>query len=113
MTPRLGAVIVLAALASVPAARPARAQDMEPRAYSNSPTGANFLVLGYARSTGEVLFDATLPLTDVNADLNAGILGLGRTAERSASLDGSRCSPRRCRTRGVISKGASSRTRAV
>jgi hypothetical protein len=79
MRPRLAAVILVAALASVSTARQADAQDMEPRAYSNSPTGANFLVLGYGHSTGDVLFDATLPLTDVNVNLNAGILGLGRT----------------------------------
>jgi hypothetical protein len=79
MGPRLAAGILVAGLASVSTARQADAQDMEPRAYSNSPTGANFLVLGYGHSTGDVLFDATLPLTDVNVNLNAGILGLGRT----------------------------------
>jgi len=72
-------IFVLAAFAVLGSVRHASAQDMEPRAYSSSPTGANFLVLGYGRSTGDVLFDATLPLTDVNASLNAGILGLGRT----------------------------------
>ena len=79
MTGRPARIVVLAVLAVVVSARHAGAQDMEPRAYSNSPTGANFLVLGYAHSTGDVLFDATLPLADVNASLNAGILGLGRT----------------------------------
>ena len=62
---------VAAALTGVLVARHACAQDMEPRAYSSSPTGANFLVLGYGRSSGDVLFDPTLPLTDVHADLNA------------------------------------------
>jgi Putative MetA-pathway of phenol degradation len=55
------------------------AQELEPRAYSSSPTGTNFLVLGYSRLTGDVLFDATVPLTDVNARLSAGTIGLGRT----------------------------------
>jgi Putative MetA-pathway of phenol degradation len=71
--------LLLSVVAGLLLAATATAQDMEPRAYSNSPTGANFLVLGYGRSTGEVLFDATLPLADVKAELNAGILGLGRT----------------------------------
>ena len=56
-----------------------RGQELEPRAYSSSPTGTNFLVLGYGRSTGDVLFDPTLPITDVRAELNAGTIGLGRT----------------------------------
>ena len=57
----------------------ARAQEMEPRAYSSSPTGTNFLVVGFTRSTGDVLFDPTLPIEDVTARLNAVALGLGRT----------------------------------
>jgi hypothetical protein len=79
MTHRLRVALVVVAVPSLLVARDVDAQDMEPRAYSSSPTGANFLVLGYGRSTGDVLFDATLPLTDVKAELNAGILGLGRT----------------------------------
>jgi Putative MetA-pathway of phenol degradation len=57
----------------------ARAQEMEPRAYSSSPTGTNFLLVGFTRSTGDVLFDPTLPIEDVTARLNAVALGLGRT----------------------------------
>jgi hypothetical protein len=75
-------IIVLSgvvAIACMLVAAAAGAQELEPRAYSSSPTGTNFLVLGYARSTGDVLFDATVPLTDVNANLNAGLIGLGRT----------------------------------
>jgi hypothetical protein len=79
MSQPLRGFTVAAALTSVLVARHAGAQDMEPRAYSSSPTGANFLVLGFGRTSGDVLFDPTLPLTDVHADLNAGLLGLGRT----------------------------------
>ena len=64
------------------------AQELEPRAYSPSPVGANFIVLGYARSTGDVLFDASLPLSDVSARLNASFAGYARTFalfDRSAS----------------------------
>jgi hypothetical protein len=56
-----------------------RGQELEPRAYSSSPTGTTFLVLSYAHVSGDVLFDANVPLTDVNARLNAGTVGLGRT----------------------------------
>ena len=55
------------------------AQDMEPRAYSASPVGANFLVVVASRSTGSVLVDPTLPVTDVHADINGFALGLGHT----------------------------------
>lgn len=54
--------LVLAAGASV-----ARAQEIEPRAYSNIPVGVNFLLAGYARSDGGLSADPSLPLD--NADL--------------------------------------------
>ncbi len=57
----------------------ARAQDLEPKAYSASPVGAAFLVLGFARSSGSVLTDPTLPLTDVEARLNGAPLAAGYT----------------------------------
>jgi hypothetical protein len=57
----------------------ARAQDLEPRAYAASPTGANFVVIAFTRATGDVLFDPTVPVTDVHATLNATAVGVGRT----------------------------------
>ena len=57
----------------------AAAQELEPRAYSASPIGANFLLVGVTRSSGDVVFDPTVPITDVHADINAATLGLGRT----------------------------------
>lgn len=54
-------------------------QELEPRAYSASPIGANFLVLGFGRSSGEVVFDPSVPVTDVHADIYSPLLGLGRT----------------------------------
>jgi hypothetical protein len=41
--------------------------------------GANFLVLSTVRSTGGVLFDPSLPFTNVDAQLNAGALAYGHT----------------------------------
>ena len=55
------------------------AQELEPRAYSASPIGANFLLAAAGRSNGDVLFDPTVPLTDVRAGLNSTTLGAGRT----------------------------------
>ena len=61
--------------ASVPAA----SQELDPRAYSPNPVGVTFLLGTYARSTGHVLFDRSLPFSDAEAQLNAGAVGLGRT----------------------------------
>jgi hypothetical protein len=57
----------------------ATAQELEPRAYSDSPIGTNFLLVGVGRSSGDVVFDPTVPITDVHADINAATLGAGRT----------------------------------
>lgn len=65
------------------------AQDLEPRAYSPNPVGVNFVVLGVGHSSGDVLLDPSLPLTDVDARLTAGLAGFGRTFGlfgRSASV---------------------------
>lgn len=56
----------------------ARAQELEPRAYSPSPTGTTFLVLAASRSAGDVLTDPTLPLEDVAAEVGVLALGAGR-----------------------------------
>ena len=40
-----------------PARFRARAQDMEPRSYSNAPVGMNFLVAGYVYTRGGLAFD--------------------------------------------------------
>ncbi len=57
----------------------AAAQELEPRAYSPSPVGANFAVVGFGRSTGGVVTDPSLPVTDVSAHINGFNLGYGRT----------------------------------
>ncbi len=57
----------------------AEAQSLEPRAYSPNPVGANFALASYGYQTGDVVFDASIPLTDVSAKLNSGTLGYVRT----------------------------------
>jgi hypothetical protein len=52
---------------------------MEPRSYSPNPTGIQFLALAYGRTTGGVVTDASLPITDIDARLNSGSVGYGRT----------------------------------
>jgi hypothetical protein len=77
--------IALAALAAFPAA----AQQLEPRAYSPSPVGVNFFGVVYGNASGNVVFDPSLPFTDVTANVNSVValyvttFGLGG---RSASI---------------------------
>jgi hypothetical protein len=67
------------ALVLAAAATPALAQELEPRAYAPNPTGANFALVGYGRSSGDVVFDPSLPFSDVSARLNSSTLLYGRT----------------------------------
>jgi hypothetical protein len=69
----------LATVAALSTAVSAAAQDMEPRAYSASPVGANFLVVVYSHSAGAVVFDPALPVTDVHADVDGLAIGLGHS----------------------------------
>jgi outer membrane putative beta-barrel porin/alpha-amylase len=55
------------------------AQDMEPKAYSASPVGANFLVAAFNASSGSIVTDEALPLADVNAHVRGLGIGLGHT----------------------------------
>ena len=56
-------------------ARSAAGQELEPRAYSPSPSGTTFVVVTATRSAGGVFTDPSTPLTDAEAEV--GILGLG------------------------------------
>jgi hypothetical protein len=56
-----------------------QAQDLEPRAYSNSPIGLNFAVAGYAYAKGDVLTDPSLPLENVSNDSHVGVFGFATT----------------------------------
>jgi hypothetical protein len=81
------ALAVVAAALGLAAASPA--QELEPRAYSPNPSGANFVVAALSHTTGDVLFDPSLPFKDVNARLSTTVLLYGRTfglLGRSASV---------------------------
>ena len=56
----------------------AHAQELEPRAYSNAPIGATFAIAGYSRLRGPVLPDPTLPVENVQADVDIYTLGFAR-----------------------------------
>ncbi len=57
----------------------AAAQDLEPRAYSPSPVGANFFIASYGYQSGNVLFDSAVPITDAEVKLNSSVMVYGRT----------------------------------
>ena len=57
------------------------AQDMEPRAYSNTPVGMNFLVLAYGYSSGNVVVDSTLPIEDFKVQINTPFIAYVRATD--------------------------------
>src|SRR5688572_31968128 len=82
---RIAALLVLAG-AWAPSAP---AQEMEPRSYSPNPVGVTFLIAAFARSTGGVLTDPSLPVDDVEAEVDTTALRFAHTfgfLGRSASF---------------------------
>jgi hypothetical protein len=67
------------ALACAVGAGPVAAQELEPRAYSPSPVGANLALVAYGRTSGDVVFDPSVPLTDVSATVNAATIFYARS----------------------------------
>jgi hypothetical protein len=82
------AMLVLAVAACVPG----RAQQLEPRAYSPAPVGANFFGVAYGNASGDVVFDPSLPVSNVSANVNTATVFYNRTfglSGRSASVGAS------------------------
>jgi hypothetical protein len=57
------------------------AQDIEPRAYSNTPVGVNFLIAGYAYTSGGVAFGPTLPITNPNLNTSSAVFAYARSLD--------------------------------
>jgi len=66
------------------------AQDVQPKVYTPAPVGVNVIVLAYAFSTGEVLFDKTIPIDNTTGDMHSitaaysrsiGVLGMAGRAD--------------------------------
>ncbi|MGZ3391574.1 MAG: transporter, partial [Isosphaeraceae bacterium] len=76
------------ALATEPAL--AHGQELEPRAYTNTPVGLNFALAGYFYTQGNVGTDESLPIKDFTVHTNGPIVAYVRTLDvwgRSAKLD--------------------------
>jgi len=72
------------------AAAGAYAQDLEPRAYANTPVGVNFLILGYSHLQGGVTADPTIPLEDAKLQIHSSVLAYARSLDvwgRSGKFD--------------------------
>lgn len=67
------AAAILALLSALCASGVA-AQDLEPRAYSNTPIGLNFLLGAYTYTEGGVAVDPTVPLTNAQLDVKGASL---------------------------------------
>lgn len=81
---------VIVALAVMAGATSAAAQDLEPRAYSNTPVGLNFLVGGYTYTQGGVAVDPTVPLTNADVHVNGATFAYARSLDlwgKSAKFD--------------------------
>jgi hypothetical protein len=91
MIPSAGRRILLAgALWLWPAI--AAAQDLTPRAYFPAPDKSNAVILTYAFSQGELVFDPTLPITDASGRIHTPVVSLYHAFGffgRAASLTGS------------------------
>jgi hypothetical protein len=68
----------------------ASAQDLEPRAYTNTPVGLNFALAGYTYSDGGASPDPTVPLTDASAHMDGATIAYARSFDllgNSAKFD--------------------------
>jgi len=80
----------LAACAGLVIAAHAAGQDIEPRTYSNAPIGVNFLIAGYAYTSGALQFDPALDLTDAHIRTSNAVVAYARVfdlAGKSATFD--------------------------
>jgi hypothetical protein len=73
------ATILVAGALALAGATKCAAQDLEPRAYVNTPVGMNFLVAGYAFTTGGVALDASIPLEDAEIDIHSEVVAYARS----------------------------------
>lgn len=58
-----------------------RAQELEPRAYANTPVGLNFLIVGDSYLTGSVLTDPSLPLKDAELRAQMPVIAYARSLD--------------------------------
>jgi hypothetical protein len=70
--------IVLAVTSLMATGSGVSAQDLEPRAYVNTPVGLNFLLAGYGYLAGGVAIDPSLPLQNADLQVHSALLAYAR-----------------------------------
>ena len=87
---RLSFCVAFAIIASIFGNANANAQEAEPRAYSNTAVGLNFLIAGYVYAQGKMAFDPDLAIADAKFSTNTGVLAYIRSFDlwgQSAKFD--------------------------
>jgi hypothetical protein len=73
--------VVLLLLALMALGTRAAAQNLEPRAYVNTPVGMNFLLAGYGYMAGGVGTDPALPLQNAHLQVHSTLLAYARALD--------------------------------
>jgi len=73
--------LLLVACALMAGVSTGRAQDVEPRSYSNAPVGVNFLIAGYAYTQGGLAFDPSLPVTNPHLKTSSAVVAYARVLD--------------------------------
>ena len=76
---RPGSVCPVVLLLTLVFCRIGTAQELEPRAYAPLPVGTNFATAAVSHSSGGVIVDPSLPVSDVSASSTVTAIGFGRT----------------------------------
>jgi hypothetical protein len=83
-------IVVFGMIATVLMRASTKAQEAEPRSYSNAPVGLNFLIAGYAYSQGKIAFDPDLSIADAQFHAHTEALAYVRSLDvfgKSAKFD--------------------------
>jgi len=75
------AIALAAACTLALAGGAAGAQSIEPRAFSNTPVGTNFLIAGYAYTRGSLEFDTAVPVTDARLHTSNAVVAYVRALD--------------------------------
>ena len=87
---RLSLCLVLGIIATMSGVANAKAQEAEPRSYTNTPVGLNFLISGYVHSQGKIAFDPDGAIANSTFHSDTGVLAYIRSfdlAGHSAKFD--------------------------
>jgi hypothetical protein len=87
---RLSLCLAFGIIAAVSCVAIAKAQEAEPRSYTNTPVGLNFLISGYVYSQGKIAFDPDGAIADTKFHSDTGVLAYVRSfdfAGHSAKFD--------------------------